>query len=574
MKSFTCCLAVVVSLFFSKNLAAKTFENVGSDSVPRIFCKNIPSVNLDWPCFLTIWAADFLDHVEDDNFSPDDLTISIRKRCTGYNFPLDAQGNPIPGVSFISRDGGFQTIELWVKNPAGKTSFCEASIFISNTSNSCDNFGNSISQGICLKTVTGQRIKNATIEISNGNPVLPPLFPAASIDTFGCLIPPGVLPMNASSIFTPVKDDHLLNGVTTYDLLTLSRHILGVKPMTSPYQQIAADVNRSGSITTNDIVELRKLVLGIYTELPNNTSWRFVHNGYIFPNLNNPFSAVFPESKMLYDLQSACSGFIGMKIGDLNNSATPAFSNEADDREPLSFFIENQKLAAGETAIVPIFLNEKTRLDGFQFEFQTDPNQVFLENILPGSANISAENFYKNAGDGTFSISWTSEKPLEIEARQPVFYLKIRNANSLGGSQNCPFSNSENSGFSKPAADLSKSIWLKTERIRPEIYDFESIRSADLNFLEKISGSGAATEINFYPNPATDFVWIDVKTETEKDLIFEIFDLAGRSVLRGENALAAGQNQVAMPVKNLSAGLFFCKILVGGEASGRVFLKK
>ncbi|MBK7937144.1 MAG: hypothetical protein IPJ82_08605 [Lewinellaceae bacterium] len=96
---------------------------------------------------------------------------------------------------------------------------------------------------------------------------------------------------------TPTKDDNPLNGVSTYDLVLISKHILGLEPLNSPYKMIAADANKSNSITTFDIVEIRKLILGIYNELPNNTSWRFVDKDYVFPQPTNPFATTFPETK-------------------------------------------------------------------------------------------------------------------------------------------------------------------------------------------------------------------------------------------------------------------------------------
>ncbi len=97
-------------------------------------------------------------------------------------------------------------------------------------------------------------------------------------------------------VFTPYKNDDPLNGVSTFDLVLINRHILGLQPLGSPYKMIAADANASRSITTFDIVEFRKLILGIYTALPNNTSWRFVDKDFQFPDPSNPFKTPFPES--------------------------------------------------------------------------------------------------------------------------------------------------------------------------------------------------------------------------------------------------------------------------------------
>jgi hypothetical protein len=45
----------------------------------------------------------------------------------------------------------------------------------------------------------------------------------------------------------------LLNGVNTFDLLTIQKHLLGIETFTHADQFIAADVNHSSSITVMDI---------------------------------------------------------------------------------------------------------------------------------------------------------------------------------------------------------------------------------------------------------------------------------------------------------------------------------
>ena len=50
----------------------------------------------------------------------------------------------------------------------------------------------------------------------------------------------------------------------------INKHILQAQRLDSPYKLIAADANRSGSITTLDLVQIRRLVLNIANQLPNN----------------------------------------------------------------------------------------------------------------------------------------------------------------------------------------------------------------------------------------------------------------------------------------------------------------
>ena len=48
----------------------------------------------------------------------------------------------------------------------------------------------------------------------------------------------------------------------TLDLVFITQHILGISPFSSQYQVIAADVNNSETITTLDMVLIRKVILG------------------------------------------------------------------------------------------------------------------------------------------------------------------------------------------------------------------------------------------------------------------------------------------------------------------------
>lgn len=122
---------------------------------------------------------------------------------------------------------------------------------------------------------------------------------------------------------TPHLDEEHNNGVSTFDIVLLSKHILGTSPLDSPYKIIAGDVNNSGSISTFDMVLIRRIVLTIDTEFELNTSWRFVPADYVFPDPKNPWFEPFPESIELEDLNGDNHdlNFIAIKVGDVNNSA-------------------------------------------------------------------------------------------------------------------------------------------------------------------------------------------------------------------------------------------------------------
>jgi len=82
---------------------------------------------------------------------------------------------------------------------------------------------------------------------------------------------------------------------------------------------IAADINNSESITGSDLLALRKMVLGINTEFPNNHSWRAIDAAHEFVDATNPWATEIPEG---YDILNLSTNmyidFIGVKIGDIN----------------------------------------------------------------------------------------------------------------------------------------------------------------------------------------------------------------------------------------------------------------
>jgi len=134
------------------------------------------------------------------------------------------------------------------------------------------------------------------------------------------------LPAGGDYTVAPERDTSDLNGVSTFDLVLITKHILGLEPLDSPWKIIAADANKSNSVTTFDIVEIRKVILGLYPSFPGNTSWRFLPASSNFPNPANPFGTALPVGSIsINNLQANQTGvnFKGTKIGDANNSADP-----------------------------------------------------------------------------------------------------------------------------------------------------------------------------------------------------------------------------------------------------------
>ena len=85
------------------------------------------------------------------------------------------------------------------------------------------------------------------------------------------------------------------NSVRPPDLLLIVKHILETSLLDSPAKILAADATGDGEIKPADLLILKKLLLGLSTEFPNNTpSWKVIENEIpLVPNLGNTIELPF-----------------------------------------------------------------------------------------------------------------------------------------------------------------------------------------------------------------------------------------------------------------------------------------
>jgi len=204
----------------------------------------------------------------------------------------------------------------WVIDENGLTDFCITTIDVQDNTGVCPpgQVGGAISGSL---TVPGSgKLSGAMVHLDGSN------LPGAQSGANGYFVFPS-MPFGGTYTVRPEREGDDKNGVTTLDLVKLQKHLLGIQLFSNPYQYIAADANNSESITAIDIIQLRKLILGHYSELPSNQSWRFIDNAHVFPDPANPWNTSFPETYMIDPFTTSMSDidFNAIKIGDLNLSA-------------------------------------------------------------------------------------------------------------------------------------------------------------------------------------------------------------------------------------------------------------
>ncbi|WP_425412747.1 T9SS type A sorting domain-containing protein [Lewinella cohaerens] len=332
---------------------------------------------------------------------------------------------------------------------------------------------------------------------------------------------------------TPYLNTNPLNGVTTFDIVKISKHILNVDVLDGPYKRIAADANRSGTITTLDLIQIRKLILNVITAFPNNTSWRFVEADYDFPESTNPWSETFPElineNNLAGDILDA--DFVGVKIGDVNGSAQ-ANAMAADDRTLNGTFnlkAEDIDMKAGNTYTVAVSADELNTIEGYQGTLQLSG----VELLDIEYAQAQAANFgLRFVDQGMITTSWNWDGA--ATTADHLFSLVLR------ATEDQPL---------REALSIS-SRYTAAEAYAPSVLaDISPARGEEVLDLgiEFTNGWNVAAEFALYqntPNPFAAATLIGFNLPEDAAATVTINDASGRvlKVIRGD--YAAGYNTI------------------------------
>ncbi len=220
------------------------------------------------------------------------------------------------------------------------------------------------------------------------------------------------------------KNDDVLNGVSTLDLIKIQKHLLGIEPFTTIDQYVAADVNRNGNISVIDLLDLRKLLLGKYNEFPRNTSWRF---GALPQDFTGIDLSTFQEIKTIETLDKDHQevNFLGIKIGDLNGDAILNNTESkiaTRSKSSITLLIEDQKIFDGQPIMVPVSSGNYVNMEGLQLTF--DIRNFNLQTINSGILLITGENFLVD-DNGILRMSWTEIGSVSVRPGNILFTLVL-----------------------------------------------------------------------------------------------------------------------------------------------------
>ena len=519
---------------------------------PILVCSNGLTANLMPTKQITLLASDFLLYAEDNYTPADQLQLGIRRSGTGTGFPLNPDGTPADAITFTCDDLGSHPVELWARDLAGNADYCETFLFLQDPWGFCDSLNAPQQVTFCLThcdmpfpIVVGYDLNTS-----------PPFTGYSVPGNDGCstiLFPGTSVPGNYT--VTPVRDNDPLNGVSTLDLVRIKQHILGLQPLDSPDKILAADVNKSGSISNLDLLDLQRLVLGINSEFPNSTSWRFVPGNFVFPNPANPFETQFPESIVIDSLNGDTFNFTGIKVGNVTCNTgldfpAPPQHESLPDGAPFCVGIPKAGLQAGDTLLLPFTAADGGQLLGFQFDLYL-ASPLTLTDILPGPAMTLSD--FAVFGPNTFHVSWSNALPRQWAVGEPLFYIKIT---------------------AGEATSTESKFYFELDRIRPEGYnDAEEVQPFTVCYTQSVGvhESSGNLRVTIQPNPANDRAWLLTEPAPTMPVRLELFDLTGRLVLQKTAPASDAAQPIEIPVQTLLPGAYEYRVWIGANrVTGRL----
>jgi hypothetical protein len=516
---------------------------------PSPVCINgLSTVVMPVGCELTLWAKDFNASSFDDCTPSANLLYSFSGDSYEPSKSFNATNIPAFGVEL--------SIQIWVAdggtddNCNGVISwdernkdYCTTTVVFTDNSGNCDNSGSVVYEGEIL-TEQQVPVEAVNVSLTKDSETLH----AMNTSDNGKYVLPVPEVVGQRYTIEPKRLDQPRNGVSTLDLVRIQKHLLGKELFDSPYQYIAADANNNEQISAIDLIEIRKLILGIYTEFPANTSWRFIDKNYQMANQQHPwpFDDVI---NIQYDGQSVSGlDFIAIKVGDVNHSAQANALQvlPRSGRRMLSISTESAEIVeVGQT--VDVVLTFPEQVAGFQWTLETTGLEyagITSEDIIIGDQHVGLLK------DGVITMSWNETDLARVVSDGPMT-IQLRFVVTQSGK----------------TADMIR----LTDKVTPaEAYTYSD---EILDVSLKVQGAEAGVEFALYqnePNPWTGSTTIGFELPEAGSVKLTLFDMTGKAIKTIEGEYKAGYQTIQLFKKDVPAqGILYYRLDSGAYSASK-----
>ena len=482
-----------------------------------------------------IWASDFNNGASDNCDNPEDVRISFSSNVNDISKTFTC-GDIANGIIDTFE------VDIWFTDLAGNQDFCTSRFILQDNHDICTDVvtpSMRVAVAGAVFTEDDKMVTDVSMMLMDEN-IQSPQYQMTSLTGEYAFED---LNMYGDFMLEPTKDTEYMNGVSTLDLVIMQKHILGIKALDSPYKMLAADINSSESISAIDLIQLRKLILGIYDELPNNKSYRFVDANQVFDDVSEPFP--FNENKELLDVDvdMADNDFIAVKVGDVNGSLTlnaQTVSSENRNDYSVTLKAEDQVFTDRETVVVDFKVSQDLMTPGFQVSLDLNDDKLELLGVESNILTITESNiaYQDNAfGNDKLLISWSEATAESIKKGDVVLTatFKALTAGSL--------------------SDQNTIAVLSSDVVNSELYT-DTDNGYNIHNLNLVIGTSSTSldEFTLYqnvPNPFDQSTIIGFEMLQDEDVTLRIFDTTGRAVYTQAGSYAKGYNEITIQTESI-----------------------
>ena len=523
-----------VSAVCGSNDICFTDFSVADTKAPTPICiQTLSSAVMDEGKSMTIWASDFIASPAVDPCSPT-IEYSFSELTPDDKFKTITCEDIPNGISEIFE------FNIYAHDESGNVGNCIARIQIDDTADACEDVqsGNAVVAGR-VTNENGDDIESALVGIQSAQ---------NNKDEWEMTGVTGDYAFNNVEtlydyVLTSEKDDDYLNGVSTLDLVLIQKHVLGLESLPTAFRVIAADVNNDAKVSAIDLVELRKLILGVYTELPNNHSWRFVDANQTFQDVVNPWPFVESLTIRTLDHDMNDMDFIGVKIGDVSGNAiansliTGSRSNNAN----ISFTAPATTVSAGERFELSFSVDEAISVSGIQLNLEFSGAR--LNGISSDVLDIQSHEYV--ATSNSLSMSWVNVEGVVLDDN--VITLSLTATTS---------------------GDVSEMIQFGST-FTSEVYT-EDLETRDVQItFEGEASSVVASAFELYqnePNPFNDNTSISFLIGEDGPATLNVFDVTGKMIYEVSDNFNKGLNKITINKGDLDAtGVLYYQLNFAGS---------
>jgi hypothetical protein len=512
------------------------------DKKPTPYCiSEIVTVIMPTSRNVTIWASDF------DLGATDNCSTGSQLRAS-FSPNVNDISRTITCAMMTGRTTEF-TLTVYITDAQGNNDFCTVRLRVQDNSNACG-FGlddnPSVEQRIAIRgniyTDNDDMVSEVEVQLHSNQPEFPKTVMTSNDGRFLF----EQLPLNADYSIVPQNDKNPMNGVSTLDLVLIQRHILGQQLLDSPYKLIAADVNNSQRVTAADLVDLRKVILGILPTFPNNSSWRFVDVAQVFTDPAHPWPFIEKADMPELDHNMAGVDFVAVKVGDVNGSAKAnnAQSGNLQNRNNKYLSVNSVTGKTGDLVHLAVNATDLQNVLGAQMSVNFDQKQVEWLDIQPGTMAFENDHIsFIDLQSGQIRLSWNAASPVELSGT--VFNLTFR--------------------LKRDVQNVRLIDFLHTG-LQAELYQLEGnqVLTSSLQLRSGDKGMTNDTPFELYqntPNPFNTGTVIGFNLPESGKAVLKVYDIEGKLRYQTSGLYQKGYNSIQLDKEQLQvSGIMYYQL--------------